>query len=317
MIDYVLQHVRITTPITLVSVDSISTDVLKGKVVVDLATPYQRNVCEKGAKRHIESINLSVPWVIITSNPDYYNSEDDKIIYYPFYVIDGITKAKDTEVDIKSNRNSIASFLTYHFHSHRLHIFMQLIKQTWFSKCLVNLDDYDTLTESQLNSLKSTVASLTATEKRDLDELFSLAPLRADITDSREEIVDINNRAFRDSYINIMSESDYPSNFVTEKSIKPFLAGQLPAVLANAKVYTHLTELGFDLLSEYVDLNTTHTTGIREKVTQLLAQVSTIENNIEDIWASTYHQRLHNYNLIRDPVLYNKLTSKLQQWLDT
>ena len=142
-----------------------------------------------------------------------------------------------------------------------------------------------------------------------------MAPLVADRTDLKEEIVNIKNIAFSDAYINLLTESDYPNVFVTEKSIKPFLAGQFSAVIAHPKVYKHLEDLGFDLLSDYINLNM-DTLDIRENIVNIMSQITSIKDNIEDLWNSSYSRRMHNYNLVRDPTLFNMLTHDLQNWLD-
>jgi hypothetical protein len=321
-VDFVLQHlsiknkgrIQIVSPhikdFNLAGIED-STDLL----IIDMSTMYCRTITEEFVKNQFEKFNVTNPWVIITSNPAYYQSDNTNIIYYPFFVLDCIKICKTTNLDIKSPRLYLANFLTYHLHSHRLLTFLQLMQQSWFNGCMVNLKEMDNLSASQLNSLTSTMQSLSPIERVNVNNLFALAPLEADPADDQKEIVDINNRAFRVSYINIMTESDYPSNFITEKSIKPFLSGQFTAVIANPLVYKHLEELGFDMLSEYIDLNT-NTLDIRKNITHLMEQVSGIECNIEEKWNESYLRRLHNYNLIRDPALVKRLTKDLQQWLD-
>jgi hypothetical protein len=318
-VDYVLQHVNFKHSCNVMLIDatknSVEIDETVDKLIIDLSTVYSRAVSEKEIQEKFSKLNINIPWTIITSNSDYYKKDESNIIYYPFYLLDGIASGSKKDVNIVSLRSNIAGYLTYHLHWHRLLILIQLVKQHWFSKCLVNLEKIEDFTESQLNSYIGSLPRLTQDEQIQVKELFKLAPLIADTTDLQEEIVNIKNVAFTDAYINILTESDYPNNFITEKSIKPFLAGQFSAVIAHPKVYKHLEELGFDLLSDYINLNT-GTLDIRQNIKNIIKQITTIEDNIEELWNLSYVRRLHNYNLIRDPKTFNTLTNDLQNWLN-
>lgn len=321
-ISHVLQHVNIKPEIRIKLIEHTHYNLDVGEInktvdllLIDQSSTYGRDTDERVIRRHFSKLNLTVPWAIITSNSDYFKKSEPNIIYYPFFLIDGIDKNKDISVDIKSSRRSIASFLTFHLHIHRLLTFLQLFKQPWFDRCLVNLYQVEKMTASQLHTYNISISMLTPEEIEETNELIKIAPITADITDKQEEIVNIKNTAFVDSYINIQTESDYPTNFLTEKSIKPFLSGQFSAVLAHPKVYQHLVELGFDLLNDYIDLNT-KIPDIKEHIGYVLNQVTELETVIEQAWESSYTCRLHNYNLIRNPALFNMLTSELQHWLN-
>jgi hypothetical protein len=319
---HVLQHVNIKpgTRVKLIKHTQYNLDVDEINKTVDLllidqSTTYGRKADERITRHQFNKLNLTVPWVIITSNSDYFKKTESNIVYYPFFLLDGIEKGIESNVDIKRKRNSLAAYLTHHMHVHRMLTFIQLVKQPWFHRCLVNLSKKEELTESQQHTFNSSSSELLIDEIQEVEELYQLAPITADPTDNKDEIVNIKNKGFTDAYINIMTEADYPANFVTEKSIKPFLSGQIPAVLAHPKVYQHLEELGFDLLSDCINLNTS-TLDVRKNINTLMEQIANIEHTIEEKWESSYTRRLHNYNLIRDPALFNMLTSELQHWLN-
>ena len=286
------------------------------KLIIDMSTLYLRDNKEKLVRERFRRLGLSIPWTIITSDVTYYGKNEPNIVYYPIYLIDGILKGRDTTINIKHNRQHLACFLTYHLHYHRLLMFIALHNQPWFNSCLVNLQEVSKMTSSQLQGYTNGCDSLTDDEKNQAIELLKLAPLVADTNDQQIEIVDINNKAFRDACVNIFTESDYPNgNFITEKSIKPFLSGQIPAVIAHPTVYKHLEELGFDMLNECINLNT-DTLDIRYNIAHLMKEVDQLSTNIEEKWNNSYTQRLHNYNLARSPDLINNLTRDLRKWLE-
>ena len=286
------------------------------KLIVDMSTTYQRNLDEKVIREKFNSYNIDVPWTIVTSDVTYYNKIQPNITYYPIFLIDGAMKGPITRYyDIQQPRNNVACFLTYHLHSHRLLVFVELVKQSWFSKCQINLQQVAQMTESQSVAYTNGLYLLTTEEKNQVTELIKLAPVVADANDDQRQIVNVDNKSFWDSYVHIFTESDYPlGNFITEKSIKPFLTGQFPAVIAHPRVYAHLEELGFDLLSDCVNLKTP-TLDIRENIAHVMQQITELESTIENKWIETYPRRRHNYNLARSPALLDKLTLDLTTWL--
>jgi hypothetical protein len=62
------------------------------------------------------------------------------------------------------------------------------------------------------------------------------------------------------SYINLVSETtpqiQYPTGglFITEKSIKPFIQGQIPIILGQPGVARKLQEYGFDMFADIIDI---------------------------------------------------------------
>jgi hypothetical protein len=62
------------------------------------------------------------------------------------------------------------------------------------------------------------------------------------------------------SYINLVSETtpqiQYPTGglFITEKSIKPFIQGQIPIILGQPGVARKLQEYGFDMFADVIDI---------------------------------------------------------------
>jgi hypothetical protein len=297
--------------------DNISTDSYDS-MIFDCATPYLGNVTELDIYVSLNKLNLPIDWAIITSNFTYYKSNIPKILYYPIYFIDGIDKGSYTTIDIWSQRLHNLSFLTYHLHWHRLLSLLALYKQKWFNTCLINLLPINQLNASQLQGYQNGIISLNLTELAELTELFKLTPLVADETDDQREIVNIQNRSFSDCYVNMFTESDYPREFITEKSIKPFLSGQFFAIIANNEIYTHLQELGFDLLLDYIDVRTVENTqgNLRNHIDITIKQISNLLPNIKQAWDDTYIRRKHNYELARSPALRNELCRELLEHLN-
>lgn len=281
-------------------------------VIIDYTTNYIRESLEIEIYNQLAQSNIKKPWVIITADVEYYGKEHPGILYYPIYLIDGIDKGSNTEIDIEQLRTHNLCFLTYHYHWHRLVILTELYKTFRFESCLINLPRFDQLTHSQRQSLENSKRFVN--NETMISDMWKMAPIVADVSDLQEEIVDLNNRAFSDSYINVFSESDYDNVFATEKCVKPFLSGQFYAVFANPKIYIHLKELGFDLLDDYYTVTNGET--YQQKVESLISNINHNKKNLSQQWKESYTRRAHNYKLSRSPWLRNKLTIKLRNWLN-
>lgn len=292
-------------------------------IIIDYATNYTKKNNEEAVYHQLSQNILPKPWVIVTSNFTYYNQEHPHIVYYPIYLLDGLDVGSKTEIEIKNQRNYNICFLTYNFYWHRMLILLELYKRMDFKYCLINLPALDTLGDFRMQGLKTSfsdlvrISDMTATEQQLIDEMFKLAPLVADPTDSQAEIINLKNKAFYDSYINIFTESDYgsASPYVTEKSIKPFLSGQFFAIFGHPKSYLHLKELGFDLFEDYLPMPQHE--DFRQNIKELLDSITNLIPKIRLAWDETYDRRMHNYTLARSPELREKLCQHLRTHLNS
>jgi hypothetical protein len=283
-------------------------------IIIDYATNYIRHGIEERIYNQLIKCQLSKPWIIITSDFKYFNQQHSHIVYYPIYLIDGLDKGSNTEIEIKNQRSHNICYLTYHYHWHRVLILLALYKDMNFESCLINLPEMHALTESQTRSLQHSFVYLSKIEQQTVNDMFKLAPLVADTTDAQGELADVNNSAFHNSFINIFTESDYPKPFVTEKSIKPFLSGQFFAVFNNPAAYLHLKDLGFDLFEDYLPMP--QHDDFRQNIRELIETISNLIPKIDAIWDSTYERRLHNYRLSRSAKLRNQLCYELRTRLN-
>jgi hypothetical protein len=196
-------------------------------------------------------------------------------------------------------------------------VLLALYRSLKFESCLINLPELNNLSSSQLQSLTNSVVYLTSEEQLLVDELFKLAPLVVDSTDRQIELVNIENKAFYNSYINIFTESDYGSTspYITEKSIKPFFSGQFFAVFGHPTSYAHLKELGFDLFEDYLPMP--QHDEFRQNIKELIDMINELIPKIGVVWDNTYNRRLHNYTLARSPGLREKLCHHLRTYLNS
>lgn len=297
-------------------VDSLNS-VCYDMIIFDDATQYRQGFLVNDFFVKLKTLNLSRPWIILTSDFTFYRSSEEQIVYYPYHCFVNLDVCRTIEVDIKNLRNNYLGFLPWHLYFVRLLFLLKFVQQDWFNKCLVNYLPENILTDFQKKILYSSVQQLSPQELFNLNQFHIDFPngLVADINDDRLELQYINNCANTDCYINFMIESEYDLPFITEKTIKPYLCGQFSAVLGNNLLYNHLEEIGIDIFKDYLDMYVPNV-DIRERVDLTIEKLSKFMFNIEQSWIETYPRRLENYNYVRSTSFVDKLEFKIKQWVN-
>lgn len=285
-------------------------------IVFDDATPYIRNCQVQKMYENVVECNIKTPWIIITSDFNYYKSHEKNIVYYPYHLLFSVAHSKNTEIKISQLRNYFIGFLPWHLHELRLVTIIKLYQQKWFDKCLINYFPKKTLTPFQLEILQCSMNNLSSVESTLLQEFNDNFP-NGMIADTSEEFIDfysLNNKANTDCYVNLMIESEFDLPFITEKSIKPYLCGQFSAVFGNNALTKHLQELGIDTLTDYLNMQVSDR-DFRNAIDTILNRLSDLITNIEQSWVDTYPRRLENYNYVRSDAFIYKLEYNLKEWL--
>lgn len=285
-------------------------------IVFDDATPYVRNCQVQKMYENVVECNIKTPWIIITSDFNYYKSHEKNIVYYPYHLLFSVAYSKNTEINIRQLRNYFIGFLPWHLHELRLVTIIKLYQQKWFDKCLINYFPKKTLTPFQLEILQRSMNNLSSVESTLLQEFNDNFP-NGMLADTSEEFIDLNslnNKANTDCYINLMIESEYNLPFITEKTIKPYLCGQFSAVLGNNFLYKHLQNLGIDTLQDYLEMQVWNLDP-RQTIDTILNRLSDLIVNIEQSWIDTYPRRLDNYYYVRSDKFINKLDDGIKEWL--
>ena len=122
----------------------------------------------------------------------------------------------------------------------------------------------------------------------------------------------VNHPAFNNTYGHIYTESEIDKQVCTEKTIKPYLAGQIPIPLTPPGHIQYLKELGFhtfdDLLgTNYDELN------YEDKIEVIVSIVSKGKDYIEDYYFKNYDKIEKNNTNLRN--MYNMGLTRLRKVL--
>ena len=195
---------------------------------------------------------------------------------------------------------------------------VKLFQMPWFDRCLINFNSNFELTSQQQLIYNCSINLLTEEEQNILVKLEQLSPIFSDLAESREnlDLISIGNRGFTDCYINMFTEADYNTPVISEKSIKPFVTGQLWAIFGNSVLPKHLEDLGFDLFQDYITTNSGIETmhgmdKLRYDLDYTLLQITNLLPNIESVWNDTYLRRQENFRLVHSTEFLQMLRSNL------
>jgi hypothetical protein len=116
----------------------------------------------------------------------------------------------------------------------------------------------------------------------------------------------ISHDAYTKAYCNIVTETEceeypYEKNInlptVTEKSYKPFLAGQVPIMLAARGHIAYFKSLGFEMMEDLVPTGYDQM-NVLEKISAIVAIISKGRDFIEDFYFGHLKEIQHNYELV-------------------
>jgi hypothetical protein len=126
--------------------------------------------------------------------------------------------------------------------------------------------------------------------------------------------------AYTDTYCNIVTEAEceeipYSDNVnlpvVTEKSYKPFIAGQIPIMLAAQGHVAYFKSLGFEMMEDllpkdYDKINTL------EKIDAIINVVANGTEYIKDFYFSHLNEIKHNYDLVSSDKVDNLILQNIK-----
>lgn len=226
-----------------------------------------------------------------------FNLNHSNVCYFPFWALAVSFAFPDSTLKINSprdiNRKFLASCLNRNIREkpHRVYNLIQLLKKSYVNKILWTMYDFR---DDTIGTIPEQYLSIDV-----VNEFNNLLPTLPKIEiDEVKCILDTNDPAFLDCYLNIVTESHYESKMVSEKAFKPFLAGQIPIFVGPEGIANHIKNLGFDLFYDIIDhdqYDNEPTWEKRiEKIHSLLDQLSCLD--FKKIFQLTASRREYNKN---------------------
>jgi len=138
----------------------------------------------------------------------------------------------------------------------------------------------------------------------DLQDYLDLLPIKLDQTGSWNDH-SIAHPLYAKTYANVVTETEIELRplsqkidvpLITEKSFKPFFAGQIPIIFAGAGHYKHLKHLGFDMFEEILPAGFDYMSG-RDKISTIVELISKGPKFFEDLYFGNIDRLKYNFDL--------------------
>jgi hypothetical protein len=102
--------------------------------------------------------------------------------------------------------------------------------------------------------------------------------------------------------MNLVNESTVRSRiFITEKTWKPIMSGQMFMIFGNAGIVAELRRLGFDVFDDIIDHAYDSEPEARSRLNKLHAELDRIVDlDLHDMLVATRHRRWDNWIKFRD-----------------
>lgn len=248
-----------------------------------------------------KSMHIKKPFIIVTSNYKYWFNKHDQIVYYPHWFFSLLSDTNLKKYDVASSRPYKIACLNRNPWLHRSKNMLAMRHQTWFEECHYSFGSED-------RSDFDTSPDMT---QQELDFLARINHTKLNLPDNNSFYVSNHSGAHELCCIDYVTESRVDNVFISEKSWKPIISGQLFFVLGPIGIINYLKNVGIDVFDDLLDHSYDQETDLDKKIHMLMNSISAMINNVDEIWEDTVVQRQKNLDLIHSPDFYNLLSRDL------
>jgi hypothetical protein len=279
---------------------------------------YYRSVDE-----HFQIHNINKPWIQISWDTELPKTKNYLIFNYWAtnmlnYMYETLAQDKYQSA-VTNKREFLYSCLNNISKAHRLGILIRLFYSDYHARCLTSISK----TTGTGTSGRLTQADVVGDVKKfssKFDEqqiinFYNTLPRLCSQETPAHKVPFWIHDAYNNSYLNIVTEHDFESKFISEKSIKPFLTEQMAIFVSGPGNTQLLRESGIDIFDDiidhdYYDHELNPMTRL-DKVHELLNKMSIWD------WENVYQQTRDRRKANRDFLLSHGLLTKFKQKLTT
>lgn len=231
-------------------------------------------------------------FVILTHDPGL-ESLAHRILYFPFWLWKR-SMAPPTCPDFISRPSYWISSLSGWGRPFRIANFLAMQSKSYLSQCVINIWKHQIEPSGYDEGLE-----LTEQENSAWQTLLNATPQSVD---DGHYYLGTTHPAWSNACLNLVNESTIrPSIFITEKTWKPIMSGQMFMVLGNAGIIVELRRLGFDVFDDIIDHGYDLEPDARSRLNKLHAELDRLANT--DLVAMTMklkHRRYENWIRFRE-----------------
>lgn len=259
---------------------------------------------------------FSIPVFHLSSNMEFFYNNHECVIWFPFWLFAVQTFPKNTLIigsneDVNRSHQISTTCRNLKHRPQRIHFYGKLLQRHYADEILKNFYRYD---EFDFNFEEYNV-ELNYDEWLHFKNIYDAAPY---FRESEQSAVDDTNfDIYTKAYVHILSETYIEYNFLSEKSYKPLLAGQMPMIYGCPNIMQMYKDIGFDMFDDifehsYYD----NEPDWKQRITKIFDYLEIVRTMpLQKIFESTVTRRQKNldylYNNNLESRVVNDLITKL------
>jgi hypothetical protein len=228
------------------SFDPVKISVLKDKhlSIIDYSSENYISTV-RGAYQYF--IDLGINFILLSHDPQDHLLYPN-LLFYPYYYYWTNKTFTQFDVDVSGPRKFKIASLSRRPTAHRIINYIQLKDKLYFNNAVITAHRYDNPTEYGPRGDEMLVPIDVQTK---WNQIYPTLPIMPPLGGSSFHLL---HPGYTNSYVNLIVETTVTKGFfITEKTWKPILRGQLFLAWGNVGVVTHLRDMGVDVFDDFVD----------------------------------------------------------------
>lgn len=263
----------------------------------------------------VESLSpVTDDFVILSGDINYLGQQNPNVCYFPFFflALQSLHKHSSDVVGNNQRQYRLGS-LNGRCRPHRIENYIKLRRTGLLQDSIFSMSDSYNHDQELLESHGDFVDEDTLGEFLDL---INRGELQKGYMDSIDQLWNSDHRVYTDCFINLVTETavDHRQVFFSEKTYKPFSAGQWPLFLSSAGHVDFLRKLGLDMFDDFIDHSYDSEPNWHKRIDMLHNELARLfSQDLKSNFAATTQRRLSNQDYLYSESLYNKITTDCNQ----
>jgi hypothetical protein len=191
--------------------------------------------------------DLDINFILLSHNPAHHLLKSN-LLFYPYYYHWTNEQFAQFDVDVSGPREFKIASLSRRPDAHRIINYIQLKDKPYFNNTVITAHRYDNPTMYGPRGDEMLVPTYIQTI---WDQIYPTLPIMPVISVGGSSFL---HPGYTKSYVNLIVETTVTKGFfISEKTWKPILRGQLFLAWGNVGVVAHLRDMGVDVFDDFID----------------------------------------------------------------
>lgn len=262
-------------------------------------------------KNDVLHLGLDDRIILLTSNYDDYSNYKN-IFYFPYQLFR--SRQLYVKLNINDKRKFKVSCLNRNPNTHKIYTFFKLQKLSVIDEMLVSFNNIIPFNDRPLLTMDHWMIQVMPANIK--EELSKIKLYRQDIPN--DDLWDWNNLinnnfhpAFKNSYLNIITETSYELVCLSEKTFKPLISGQLFTFSSAPYSLEAIKKLGFETFDDILNPNYDSILNMYDRIDNMIDLINNVYQNIEQMYFENKEKIKFNQEHFQSIELEKKLITPL------